>query len=211
MYQEATTKPENYLEDLQALAELRNYLLKLIKIEEQVVDCITPQATPIKSSYKGCTRDARNLKVTIQNLDTLATAKQLYFVGFFGRKRTSVAATISMELSKIDADLTDELQNYPAILAYGYIELPDHFNYANLVIFDRWEDIERLKTSTNHQKAAWQVSPNYYDQIKIHSGVLAGGIASIFRLSRTNFYDFTNLDNKVVVRSEQYTQSVEAA
>jgi hypothetical protein len=172
------------LQDLAVLTELQAQLLKLLAANPSEATTHTVSNTYTDTGDKG------KLRIAVLNRRIITSLKKLYFVGFFGQKKQFIQPALSEQVSRFDDLLTRDLAHYPTILSYSSIQLADHYNYGNLVIFSQPQDIEHWKENHNHKQASGEISRGYYDTIRIHTGLLEGGLNSNFQLQRTSFYDF---------------------
>ncbi|GEM46753.1 hypothetical protein [Deinococcus cellulosilyticus] len=122
----------------------------------------------------------------LQNLPELA------FVGFRSILRPDAPADIRQELSAIDAKLVEALRQEPspAILSYSSRQL-DPFNWLNLVVLKDLSHMGYWQHSAHHQRASQHLSPHYYQGIRLHNGLLKGGIQGTLQLVSTKYYDFS--------------------
>lgn len=202
-YRPETASNENYAADLDILGEIRRYLFETL--DTSLFDTAPGAGGKTLENpllVKRFTGDGRNLRVYINNCQTLASLKAGYFVGFVGEKKTSIRDEVLTEISRIDSVLTDELPRYPFILAYCSLELPDRYNWVNLVILKNMESLGQWKDSPFHREAARNLSPAFYESARIHVGALETGLAAPFKLIRTSHYIFnygeTNLQQRVI-------------
>lgn len=112
----------------------------------------------------------------------------LNVVGFFGERNRDQDGS---PLEEANAEIVLEFRNYPGILSYSSMELADG-NWANLVLHDKPDTREYWRASRRHAEAAEQLSPLYYRTVRIHNGVLPGGLGggSPIYLERTKYWDF---------------------
>jgi hypothetical protein len=137
------------------------------------------------------TPDKRSLRIIVQDREALIKAPTLYFVGFFGTKKSQIEPVISDQLAKLDRTLIRHLEEVSPVLSYSSLELPDFYNYANLVLFSHPDSLKHWKKNNyQHRKASREVSPHYYQSVKIHFGVLESGLTSNFSWVSTTIYDF---------------------
>ncbi|MGQ0849136.1 MAG: hypothetical protein ACT4OP_08480 [Actinomycetota bacterium] len=109
-------------------------------------------------------------------------------VGFFGERRLERDAA---PLEEANLEIVLEFRNYPGILSYSSMELADG-NWANLVVHRAPTDREAWRGSEAHARAAREMSPLYYRTVRIHNGVLPGGVlgdGSIV-IERTKYWDY---------------------
>jgi hypothetical protein len=126
-------------------------------------------------------------RVVLLNRRDLLGDQPMNIVGFCGQRRPDVNPGL---LTKLDAELVDELSNHPYMLAYSSHEQPDG-NWVNLVVMSSAPQVERWRASARHAYAARELSPDYYATIRLHSGRLAAGLNSPgLQLTRTMYYDF---------------------
>lgn len=191
---------ETYSADLDILGEIREYLFETL--HTSIFDSTPGASLKNPLLVKRFTGDGRNLRVYINNCQTLSNLKAGYFVGFVGEKKSAIHDDVLTEISRIDSVLTDELPRYPFIAAYCSLELPDHYNWVNLVILKNMESLGQWKDSPFHREAARNLSPSFYENARIHVGALESGLAAPFKLIRTSHYNFnqgeTNLQQRVI-------------
>jgi hypothetical protein len=85
------------------------------------------------------------------------------------------------------------------------LELADG-NWANLVIMQHAEGIQRWRTSQKHAYVARKFAPLFYSGIRIHNGVLPRGLTSPrLVLLNTKYYDFRGGRLWRAVRDERDT------
>ena len=92
-------------------------------------------------------------------------------VGFLGDRRM---APIAGELDEAELDVIDEFQNYPGIVSYSSVELVDH-QWANLVVHTAPDDREAWRHSERHIRAAEDLAPRVYHNVRIHNGCIPEG------------------------------------
>lgn len=176
-----TETATDYATDLAILSELRGYLLDTLHQHERQTGHFLE---------KSKTWDDRHLRVYFNNRRKLLDLDSAFFVGFMGEKRENIRAEVNEQVSKLDFLMTRELTQYPFILAYCSLELPDRYNYANLVILSGLESLGQWKETPFHRAAAREMSPEFYRQARIHVGALKSGLLAAFDLIRTSLYDF---------------------
>lgn len=110
-------------------------------------------------------------------------------VGFFGERNDERDGT---PLEEANAEIVLEFRNYPGILSYNSMELTDG-NWANLVLHDKPDTREYWRASRRHAEAAEELSPLYYRTVRIHNGILPGGLhgGEEIRIESTKYWDFT--------------------
>ena len=113
-------------------------------------------------------------------------------VAFFGIKR---ADADGLAVGEADEQLVAELTQHEGVLCYAThcIERGDSAGeYANLVLFDSEAAKMHWASSQYHARAAQELSPLYYRHIRLHSGLLPGGLLAepAPLLTHTKYYDF---------------------
>ena len=159
------TSPRLYGADTRAMSYMLHDLKCLIDSGRLP---ISPH-TPIEWTVNGLAR-----RTIVCDLDNLAKRRpQLCFVGFFGERRRIGADTA---LEEANAELVLEFRQYPGILSYSSIELYNG-DWANLVIHDRPDAKTYWRSSQRHAEAAERLAPDYYRTVRIHNGVIPGGLS----------------------------------
>jgi hypothetical protein len=134
--------------------------------------------------------DGRTLRLILCQLEALQHQQDFVWVGFFGQKNLDADPQI---INGVDAVLLAELSDHSAILAYCTLQLPDG-NYGNLVLLSSDLAREQWRESRYHQQAVADVAPNYYASVRLHNGVLRGGLMGDpdLQLVRTKYYNYHN-------------------
>jgi len=133
--------------------------------------------------------EGRQVRLVFCHQAPLAAHEDLYLVGFFGQVWTHKDRTL---INAVDEDLIHEFTLHPGVLGYCSFELPDG-NYANLVLLRPEAARDHWRTSAKHAYAVVELAPEYYACVRLHNGVLPGGLWSSEepRLVRTKYYDFS--------------------
>jgi hypothetical protein len=133
-------------------------------------------------------RDGRQHRIVLLNNMPVHTGARFAFVGFFGRKRISADAGL---LDALDAELIQELYDYPHMLSYSSLELRDG-SWGNLVLMSSPEGAVHWAGSARHAYAAHQVAPACYTTIRLHSGMvtLNGATEAALHIQRTKYFDY---------------------
>ncbi len=119
-------------------------------------------------------------------------------VAFFGIKRPNADV---LAVGEADEQLIAELTRHEGVLCYAThcIERGDSAGeYANLVLFDSEAAKMHWASSQYHARAAQELSPLYYRHIRLHSGLLPGGLLAEHAplLTHTKYYDFETGSNQ---------------
>ncbi len=129
-------------------------------------------------------------RIAIYGPQELLLNKQLDFVGFISRKLKLEDSLVIEEIRAVDKKLIVELINTPGLLSYSSLELRDG-RWCNLVLFSGPETKMQLKKSETHAYAAYQLSPRYYNWVRLHNGIMPGGLArNEMLLQKTKYYQF---------------------
>lgn len=92
-------------------------------------------------------------------------------VGFFGHRRATEEARL---VDAAELDVIAEFRHYPGILSYSSIELVDH-QWANLVVHADAADTQGWRRCPVHIRAAEELAPLVYHDVRIHNGSIRGG------------------------------------
>ena len=134
--------------------------------------------------------NGRRLRIVLINVSALDSGRDLSLVGFFGQKRFNAARTV---IDGVDVALQGEFPAFPEVVCYCTLQLEDG-NFGNLVVLEDDAGREHWRESTHHQYAAADLAPNYYASLRLHNGVMRGGLKSEpdIHLVRTKYYDYQN-------------------
>lgn len=130
----------------------------------------------------------RRHRIAISRPDELQNRAELAVVGFCGHKWPESDRT---PLDGVDAELLDEFMLHPHLLSYSSLEIEDG-NWRNLVLFGQPQGIGHWAVSMKHAHAAQFLAPQYYSNVRLHNGMLPGGLMSgnEIVLTRTKYYDY---------------------
>jgi hypothetical protein len=129
-------------------------------------------------------------RIAIYSPQALLLNNELDFVGFISKKLQPGDSQVIEEIRTVDKKLIVELINTPGLMSYSSLELRDGRS-CNLVLFSGPETKMYLKQSDTHKYAAYQLSPRYYDWVRLHNGIMPGGLAhNELLLQKTKLYKF---------------------
>ncbi|HUO45839.1 MAG TPA: hypothetical protein VM470_03285, partial [Acidimicrobiia bacterium] len=111
-------------------------------------------------------------RAIVTNAMGLYNRRTVCVVGFFGERHIDKDHGV---LEEANAEIVLEFRNFPGILSYSSMELPDG-DWANLVLHDIPEVREYWRASERHARAAQELSPLYYRTVRIHNGIIPGGL-----------------------------------
>lgn len=174
-------------DDIAALVIMAAHLRQFLQDSEAAGGLVPSQAYWLDST------DGRRLRVVASQPDILRGDRDLPLVGFFGHRRPDVPPEVDVDKDAIDMDLIAEFPQHPGVLAYCSIAL-DNADFGNLVLMDQPETKEEWSTSARHAFASRVIAPQYYTGVRLHNGLLPGGIFSGRApvLLRTKYYDFSD-------------------
>ena len=132
--------------------------------------------------------DGRNCRYVIPRPPLLALADNLAVVGFFGQKRLEAG---SDHFGNLGEFIMRAIPNLPDILGYSNMEL-ENGDFSNLVLL-RGDNVKSAWLEGADHARAVDLSPAYYNTVRIYNGTLPGGVAAPRSLSLTKvkYYDFS--------------------
>jgi len=176
------TNLENNVKDLATLEYIANRLRYVLSQREAIR--LYPQPLVLYLPEPG----ERRLRIAITDPEQLRAEADLTIVGFCGQKRPSADRS---QLNEVDLELVSEFLDHPDLLSYNSLEL-EGGNWCNLVLFSHPRGILHWATSAKHAHAARKLAPKYYQAIRLHNGLLPGGLFSGSKiiLTRTKYYHY---------------------
>jgi len=186
------TNPEQSLEDVGKLS----YMIEALRAMLQRLP-----DEPATRILEAPGQDGRGQRIVISKWAKLRAAPELFVVGFFGQKRMGVNGE---PMDEMDQALIGEFDAHPGVLSYSSLELADG-NWGNLVLLADEQTRDHWRTSPRHMHAAQDLSPHHYLTIRLHNGLLPGGLWSGREvvLLRTKYYDFQSQPAWKAVREFQ--------
>ena len=143
-------------------------------------------------------------RIAIYSPQELLLSNKLDLVGFISRKLQPEDPHVIEEIRAIDKKLIVELISTSGLMSYSSLELRDG-RWCNLVLFSGAETKMHIRNSEIHTYAAYQLSPRYYDWIRLHNGILSTGLArNEMLLQKTTYYVFRGPHEKPTVRELIY-------
>src|SRR5215469_14091224 len=104
----------------------------------------------------------------IHKKQELMTNTSLNCVGFVKRAQVEMSVELEQELCRLGAVLVKELTHMPGLLSYASLRTSSGTWY-NLVLMNDDQVRSNLKQGVYHQYAAYQLAPQCYKRIRIHS------------------------------------------
>lgn len=136
-------------------------------------------------------RRHRTHRVVIYKPQELLLASSLFFVGFASCVQEQVSAATLQELHRVDKLLVAEVASNPGLFSYSSLEVHHGFWY-NLVILSDSRAKGYFRGLAIHTYAAQQLAVSYYRWIRLHNGLLPGGLLSNeMVLQCTKYYTFS--------------------
>jgi hypothetical protein len=175
------TNPDNNAEDLghlQYMIERLRGLLTHVEIPAQP----RPYVLYLEEG------EERRQRIALARPEELLACTELAVVGFCGAKWPEADRA---PLDAVDEELVEEFMLHPHLLSYSSLQVEDG-NWRNLVLFSHPQGIGHWVVSLKHAGAVRELAPRYYMNIRLHNGVLPGGLLSgqALRLTRTKYYDY---------------------
>jgi hypothetical protein len=131
----------------------------------------------------------------------------ILFVGFISGVNEHASPAAAQEIHRVDKQFMAELANNTGLLSYSSLELKRGY-WFNLVLLSDPSAKTFFKDSTTHGYAAYQLSTQYYAWIRLHHGVLPGGLErKDFVLQRTKYYIFQEIGQQPVTSELLYEAS----
>lgn len=176
------TNSDQNAEDLLHLQYMLSKLRQLLSQPETIPAQPRPYVLFLEESGGRCHR------IALARLEELLTLAELTVVGFCGAKRPEANRA---PLDAVDAELLNEFMQHPHLLSYSSLEV-EGGDWRNLVLFSHPQGIGHWAISMKHAYAAQVLSPTYYRHVRLHNGLLPGGLMSggEIVLTRTKYYDY---------------------
>jgi hypothetical protein len=189
---------EEYGQDIVILRYMAQKIYITLNLLDEPADPSLPLLYYLEEGHKYTHR------IAIYSPQALLLNNKLDFVGFISRKLQPEDSQVIEEIRTVDKKLIVELINTPGLMSYSSLELRDG-RWCNLVLFSGPETKLHLKQSETHIYAAYQLSPRYYDWVRLHNGIMPGGLArNELLLQKTKFYQFYGPHEKPEMRELTY-------
>jgi hypothetical protein len=164
------------------------YMVQQLYITLQQPDSRDTTMEPLLYSLEDCHK--RKQRISLYKPQALLHPCRLSFVGFVSGRQPALSASILNEVERIDELMVAELVNISGIFSYSSLEVRPG-RWYNLVVFHDAETKVYLKNSHTHSYAAYQLAPQYYEWIRLHNGIMPGGLAQQeLLLQSTKYYTF---------------------
>lgn len=171
-------------DDLYAMRHMAERLFDFLNGPEDVAEGPRPLHVSLAAP------NGEHVRVILNHTEKLQDTTDLYIVGFFGQVRPNADRTA---IDGVDVTLLGEFGAYPAVLGYCTTRLRDG-NFGNLVILSAEGVREHWRESTHHQYAVAELAPAYYASVRLHNGLMRGGLKAQpeIELKRTKYFDYAN-------------------
>lgn len=176
------THPDRNAEDLVHLQYLVEQLYHLLNQSGAIPAQPRPYVLYLQEAV------GRRQRVALARPEALLTCPELMVVGFCGHKWPDADRA---PLDAIDAELLAEFMQHPHLLSYSSLEV-EGGNWRNLVLFSQAQGIGHWAISARHAEAVRDLAPYYYQNIRLHNGILPGGLMGRQKLllTRTKYFDY---------------------
>jgi hypothetical protein len=183
------THPRHTAHDIAVLRYMIDQLCLLLEQSHQYAQQPAP-VTLYQEEANGC----EHRFVIPQPEQLQIPNRPLTVVGFFGQKRQRISISLKPLIEAMDQALRDEFPHHPDLFSYSTLELPSG-DCGNLVLFARDEAINQWGHGQSHLQAVYELSPSYYDSVRLYNGRLPLGlmVSNLLHLSRIKYYDFSEV------------------
>ena len=112
--------------------------------------------------------DGRNHRILVIRPQLLAQSTGLCVVGFFGQRMMDGDMD---EADRRDGMLNSEMNAHDGLLSYSSLELTNG-DYGNCVVFTDEAAKNKWGFSQIHKEVVEDLSPNYYESVRLYNGIL---------------------------------------
>ncbi|HLL80710.1 MAG TPA: hypothetical protein VKT25_14475 [Ktedonobacteraceae bacterium] len=161
----------------------------------------TDIATP-SIMYAQERRSRTHRMVVYQPQEALFTSN-LTFVGFISAVSKQVSPATIEELHRIDKILVQELASNPGLLTYSSLELRKG-RWYNLVLLRDDSAHAYFRQNAMHRYAAHELATYYYAWIRLHKGILPGGLSGVTQDVTRHGRSTSSAGEDMIVRSTKY-------
>jgi hypothetical protein len=183
------THPSHTTNDLSALRYMIDQLCLLLSEPGRYA-----QQPPPVTLYQSEANGRQHRFVMAQPEQLQIPNRPLTVVGFFGQKRKRISVSLTPLMAAMDQALREEFPNHPELFSYSTLELADE-DCGNLVLFAHDAAIDYWGRSQAHMRAVYELSPSYYDSVRLYNGRLPLGlmVSNLLHLSRIKYYDYSSV------------------
>lgn len=147
-------------------------------------------------------RSRAHRMVVYQQQEALYTSS-LTFVGFISAVSKQVSPATIEELRRVDKALVQELASNPGLLTYSSLELRKG-RWYNLVLLRDDSAHAYFRQNATHRYAAHELATYYYAWIRLHNGILPGGLSGVTQDVTRHDRSISPAGEEMIVRSTKY-------
>lgn len=149
-------------------------------------------------------RRKRTHRMVIYQQQEYLLQASLLFVGFVSGIQPHVSPAIVQEIHRVDKLFMAELAHNAGLLSYSSLEL-NAGHWYNLVLLSDLAAKTYFKESSTHRYAAYDLAMNYYAWIRLHNGIMPGGLAdNNMLLQSTKHYTFPVIGQQPMLKELHY-------
>lgn len=173
--------------DLVVLRYMARRVLTMLQ-QPDGIHSVLPMKQPLL--YQLQERHKRTHRIALYQTPESFELPNLLFVGFISKKQSPLHPQVTEDIVEVDKKLLIELIDSPGLLSYSSLQFRNG-NWCNLVLFHDVAVKAHLRNTATHTYAAYQLAPRYYEWIRLHNGIVNGGLAQgNFILQKTSIYTF---------------------
>ncbi len=181
---------------------LLGYMAQKIYFTLYLLDQSAGTSQPLR--YSSEVGQKHTLRLAIYRPQELLLNSDLAFVGFVSGKQKPGSRRVVEEIHRVDKKLIDELVSVPSILSYSSLELRDG-NWCNLVLLSDASAKTHFRNTQMHAYAAYELAPRYYEWVRLHHGIMSGGLArNEMILQKTRYYRFHGPHQRPTIQEMTY-------
>jgi hypothetical protein len=170
--------------DLVLLRYMAQRIQETLRLSDPLANTTQPQLYLLEERHQHTHR------IVIYKSQELLRGSSLVFVGFISGKQKPLSHPVLEEMRATDKMLITDLASNPGLLSYSSLQLCTS-NWCNLVLLSDASAKTHFRTNETHKYAARQLAPRYYEWIRLHTGVMPGGLVGNETILRsTKFYTF---------------------
>lgn len=146
-------------------------------------------------------------RVVIYKPQELLQGSHLFFVGFVSQVQDQIDLSIIQEIHRVDRLLITEVAANPGLFSYSSLEVRKGYWY-NLVLLSDCAAKKYFRNLSIHTYAVHQLATYYYLWIRLHNGLMPGGLLSDeIVLQSTKYYTFPLPGHVVPILEQQETNA----
>lgn len=181
-------------------------ILKYMAHRIYIILCLHDQSTSAPQPLLYYSDEGQNHvhRIAIYRPRDLLLNNDLAFVGFVSGRLVPGNPLVAQEIQRVDKQLVAELASASGVLSYSSLEVHDG-NWCNLVLLSGEEAKAHFRNNQTHAYAAYELSPCYYEWVRLHHGVMPGGLArNHMILQKTRYYGFQGTQHEPTIWERVY-------